>query len=1229
MKQLARPLGIVLLLVIQLALVLTAPALAEVVASLKFKTLYLDTVIVDQGKPNALIVVADETLYQNLARQCQKAISDAAGVKLPIKSASSLADKFGRLIGEPPAQNLILIAGPHTNNMVTHLIRSSYCALETDYPGKGGSIVKTIHDPWGHGANAILLAGSDIQGVEQAVQRFLAKLPKTNSITIPRTIDIVLPTPATEPTDAEIKAELVKQRTNFEQGQQGGLFTPICHAGHSYARTGKEGYVKLYRDLLFLEYECRKNIGSAWDSPWGPAADFLFSQVIDTWDSLEESPTLSDSDRQQMLDIILEYSRYNSTYWGTNGIDKPVLRNNHNTFTCIGLLKAGVHFDKYYKLPEAREWINKGEMCFAPLMKSFKSQEDCSGYGWITMRHVCNYALTRPDYSWFTSGLGDLAGDLFIMTTDNLGNQATFGDVGGWQGNGQVALWTNLVDVERKGRYAWAIRKVRGSSEPGTAVHGVEPVEPADLLGLQRRVTEPMFFSLYGAKSTVPHERTFDKITMRTSFDPQKPYLLLDGINGGYHGHQDANSILRLTDKGRIWLADCDYIKSLPRYHNSMLILRDGQSGRMPAFAECELAADLASIRFTSTTIRDYAGTDWRRNILWDKNRGFVFMDEIVAKETNDFSARCIWHTLGAPKLEGSAFQVTQKGRTFSIQNLDGASMRHSDDAEMGKNWAGYEYADPVIRTLQQVRSRKLAAGERICFMNVLSIGSVKADRAGESSALIGTGKERALVGVRSGEGDILPGLRTDARVYWVSNGRIALGSLTSLRLNGTTVISSQSPISIELGSGGECVIVAESAVKMRLAANPVMLKLDGKRLSSSPDNGMALVEIPAGRHVLSGLNVPDISFDLPEPSPADRQAQALPAGTKRLVEAASPHVGEKILSLAADESGVYVGRADGKLSALAGDKEWVFDAGEPITALHVGKLAKSDPDRVAAGTSKGRIILLDRAGAKLWERQLPFYKVDPLVDYFTTADLSGDGNRALVLGSENWQHFAYDASGQQLWSFMSIRGSTAGAAADINGDGKEEPLVGTEYNCVYALNADGTQKWRVTRIGGPRINAVVSSVLSQTGKPGMVFGGAEGTAYAYDADGKLVWSHSTGDEITCIQNLDIDGDGLAEMIIGSRSFSLTAVGRDGKRIWRTDIGEPILSMALADLTGDGRPEICVGTEDGQVVALDQKGKVLASWSTAGPVKRMAAVPGSPARLAVACEDGRLVLLKM
>jgi hypothetical protein len=1215
-----------LILVAQtLAFVWAGLALAgEPMLPFKLKPLYLDTILVDHGKPNAVIVVPDDAAYGKPAEQVRQAVTKATGIELTIRRASEMASSFGELLGPAPDRNLILIAGPNSNNVVTILIHSAYCTLDTEYPGKGGSIVRTIHNPWGNGVNAILLGGSDMRGVQDAVGRFCAKLPKGDTLTIPRTMDVVFPkgtSQSTDPTDAEIKAELKQQTINLEGGQQSGFFGPIVQAGWAYAKTGKEGQAKLYRELFFLADDLRRS--SPDPANWGGATDFLFGGLIDTWDNVEESPSLSDADRERITRIILDYSRFYAAYNTTKGMEVQVLRNNHNTFTCIGVLKAGLYFSKYYNLPEAQQWIRTGDLCFAPEIKSFKTQEDCAGYGWINTRHVCNYCLARADFSWFTSGKADQAGDLWIMTTDNLGHQATFGDVGGFQGNGQAALWNTLVDVERKGRYAWALRKVEASSEPGNSVHGVEPVEPTDLLGLQCRVTEPMFYKQFNGKGTVPQERTFDKITMRASFDPDKAYLLLDGINGAYHGHWDANSILRFTDRGRIWLADCDYIKSLPRYHNSMLVLRDGQSAKMPPFVERELAADLGKTGFTCTTMHDYAGTDWRRNILWDKDGAFVFIDEVTATSPQpsperrgglvEFSARCLWQTLGAPKLTGNLFQVSQKGPTFSILNLDGARLRYSDDAELGANWAGYSFADPVVHTLQQVQTQRLRAGERICFVNVLSTSkdseAPKAQRVSETSALVGEGDDQALVGVQSGDDFLLPGLRTDAQVYWISPRRIALGNLTNLYINRKVVLRSAARFSVEIDLKGNATLLMPQKGSVTIGANTR--------------------EFDAGNHTLTGVALPEFKVTLPKPVPAPSQTIGPPAGPRKLVEAAKPEAGARILSLAADASGVYVGRADGHLQALSADAKprWEFDAHNAVGSILVGRLAKNDPARIAVGTVKGNIFLLDESGNKLWDRQLPFFKVDPAIGYFTSAGLAGDGNRALIVGSNNWHHYAYDSAGNQLWSYNSVRGSTAGTATDLDGDGKQEPVIGTEYNQVHALNPDGTARWHVIKVGGPRISAVLSCKLADN-KPGVVFGGAEGTAYAYDADGKQSWNYGTGDEITCMELAEVGGGG-SEIIIGSRSFSVSAIDTAGKRLWWIDVGEPILCMALADLDGDGAREIGIGTEDGHVIVLSLKGEVLASWTTQGPVHKLAALPGSPDRLAAACEDGRLVLLKM
>ena len=1135
------------------------------------KPFVLDTVLVSQGVPEAVIVAPDRPEFQALAEK----IRAAAGASIPIRKDSEFASSNGEPKATPDA-NVILLGNQQSSGLVTQLCFRGYCMVDTTYPGKGCYIIRTIHDPWGTGVNVILLTGSDLKGISRAVDRFCAELPRGETIAIPRTFEAefskevlkAVPSLSVDPSDADIAKRLEDTKAAFLNGVQGGMFNPIVYAGNSYSQSGKEGYARLFRDLLFLAEELSKEGQGSFGGPWGAAADFLFGPLIMAWDNVEESPSLSAQDRQRINSIILDYISYWEQHGYVRGIENPIIRTNHWTFEGQGWLAAGQYFSKYYDIPDGRRWLQMADWCFGEQMKSFKSQEDCSGYQWITERHMCRYATTRPDYSWFKSGKARTAGDLAIMCTDNLGYQASFGDVGGFNPSSEMAVLSYLLNVERHGRYMWAIRKGR-EVRPVSGLSGlaaeIPPVEPTDLLGVKCLPTDPLFHAHY--KGIVPQERTFDKITFRTSFDPTRPYLLLDGINGCYHGHYDGNSILRFTDRGRIWLADCDYIKSLPKFHNAMLVFKDGQASLPPTFCENELVADLKHAGFTRTTTHDYAGADWRRNILWDKDRTFVVIDEVRVQTTDDYSFRCQWHTVGSPDLSGNLFRVTQKGPSFSIRNLDGAQLRSSDDPVIGQNWKGYKYAEPVIHTLQQVRSQKLPAGGRVFFLNILTTEGkgevpIGAERAGESAVLLGSGE---LAGVRSNSDTIAPGIETDAQMYWLSRERIVLGNATYLTVGGRALLRSDSPES---------------------------------------------VEIPIPQDVV-----------LPKPHPVSSPTSLIRPTSPTGLASVAKFSKSRLVAIAGDEDGVYAGSADGKVYALGSDLKprWEFDAGSEVRAVWAGKLDKDQPPCIAVGTSNAMVFLLDQFGNMLWKHELPFFKVPSSAVCFTSADLSGDGNRALIVGSEAWHYYAFDSKGNQLWAFEILHAATAATAVDLDGDHCQEVICGTEYYAWNAIKPDGTQLWSYRPVG-PHANCVVAD------KSGAYFGGADACIQALDAAGKRRWLYSTGDEITSLALADLDGDGNSEVIAGSLSFYVNALKSDGTRLWRRDLGEPVLTLVTADVNGDGTPDICAGTEDGHVFVLDSEGNTLAAWTAPGPVRKLIAVPAANSSLAVLCPNGITLL---
>ncbi|MBP6963834.1 MAG: PQQ-binding-like beta-propeller repeat protein [Armatimonadetes bacterium] len=1214
------------------------------------KTQVPDTLIVENGVARAEIVVPDVSEYRELGKQVQDAVKSATGAELAVRTDSEVASKYG-VLEATPSKSIVLLGNMETSNLASLLYARKLICEDALYPGKGGYTVRTINDPWGNGANVILLGGSDLDGVSRAVEAFGASMPRGSTMGYSCALRIVLGAElaarfkdlVTEPTDAEIAEQIKAADKAFRAGAHTGVMPYITNAGAWYLRTGRDGYARLFREMVFLAHDLYKQNLGTYGGPWGMDADFRFADFIATWDSVEESPALSDDDRLRIVNIILEYIRYWESYWSITPVLTPGLRNNHTTFTSLGFMFAADYFAKYYDLPQASHWTALADGCFQSQARSFKPQEDSNSYQWITLNHMMTYALARPDPSYITSGNARIGADLAIMTMDNLGYQVSFGDVGSFHGgNIEMYLWRSLAAMERDGRYMWAYLKgneVRPNAGMSAYQNSVEPSEPRDLLGVKWLPTDPMFYAHHNGSGTVPQKHTFEKISFRTSFDVEKPYLLLDGISGCGHGHSDGNSVLRFSDKGRIWLADCDYIKSQPKYHNMITVYRDGQSFPLPTFSEREIVADLGRVAFTRTTTPGCSGADWSRNILWDKGDTFVFMDKIEAKVADEFSVRCFWQALGQPEMDGSSLTVKQNGPAMTIHNLDGSRLRTWDDPVIGKNWSAYKQAEPIIRVLQQIKTKRMDAAESICFMNVVSTQKegappVEAERVSDTSILLGSGRDRSLVGIGSGSKEIAPGISTDGAMYWLNGGCIAVGQATMLALSNRTVFSTDNPVSVELEPGGRVTVSTDEPATTRIAAGKDGLRLGGKHMKGKTDGGLTSVFIPAGRSVIEGAALPAaFAIKFPRPKPAERPSAATATdNVKKLMRSGGfrAAVGtEKLVCLASDTDGVCVGSDTGRVYAVSADGTagWTFDADSEIKALWISKLAKDEPKRIAVGTAGSTVYLLDENGNQLWKQELPYYKRDAKVVYFSSADLWGDGNRALIAGSENWHHYAFDSKGAQLWKYESVHASTAGTPTDLDGDGREEYIAGTEYYWWHGVSPTGERLWQYRTPTGPRATCVVAGRIMKDAAPTVLFGGADGNIHAVDADGTSKWRFNTGDEITGIALCDLDGDGLPEIVAGSLSFSVCAVSGDGRRVWRRDIEEPVRALVAADMDGDGRDEICVGGEDGRIVVLDREGRVTAEWRASSGVKALSVISGARDKLACITADGTLTVL--
>ena len=132
------------------------------------RPLSLETALVGNGAATAAIVPAEGETWTTAAAKLQAAILAKTGVTLPIVATARITD------ADWAARNLIVIGNLLNNSVFARLYHNYFACADAAYTGAGGYELRTIHDPWGTGHNAIALGAQDAAGVEAGVARFIA-----------------------------------------------------------------------------------------------------------------------------------------------------------------------------------------------------------------------------------------------------------------------------------------------------------------------------------------------------------------------------------------------------------------------------------------------------------------------------------------------------------------------------------------------------------------------------------------------------------------------------------------------------------------------------------------------------------------------------------------------------------------------------------------------------------------------------------------------------------------------------------------------------------------------------------------------------------------------------------------------------------------------------------------------------------------------------------------------
>ena len=1091
------------------------------------------------------VVVPEEPGWRELGDELVTMLEKATGIR-PKRVAPEAA--------ATPSQVVSVLLGNVGNNRA-FLFPYSHGLTFADglMPGPGGYDVRTVHDPFGNGTNMVVLGASDLAGAKLAVAEF-AKHLKPGAKSLPPIFAAQLEGIAAKSwgrpfTEKLGEAWVEKQHESAEKalkaGMHTGLFRYADGLGSNYALTRRPEYAQMFVWMIQRAHEHFLTKPTTYGGPWGMDSDFRLYKVFPAWDAVEECPDLTDAQRLEVTKILYHWVSDLAHKGRAHGTS---VRFNHTTFPALGCFYAGEYFWNHYEAWQGRLWLDQAKEVFEFQIQTTKPHCDCNSYQWLTIDHVMLYSMATGDLTHFEKGCARQNADFVVLNMNGLGYQAPYGDVGGWM------CWGPSIEVLRKAywyyrdpKVGWALqRKTSIRDRPMLRGYNLpvgDTTPPSELAGLNVWPLTRPWYDTFDKEGDPDFSLTFDKISFRDGFDPQSTYLLLDGLARGGHGHRDANAILQWTQNDRIWLADTDYIKSLPKHHNTLLILKDGQSGPLPGFAEMQVSTDLPGMAISATKMSGYAGMDWTRTIFWLKNGYFVAVDRVQAREAGDYSVRAIWQTLGNCQLKDGTLDVEQHGQYARIALADNTTPLLSLDHEQAKNWNNYPHVDdPTIQALQGIVRAKLQAGQSRTFATLLHASGDEPSELrlrwlGDSAFVVVGGNEPLVLAVGDDKGQIdLGEMGTFSAQALALNPRRAWAA--GFRSVSNQAMYKQVPTPIDMTidlANGQTHIQTDMGTRT-----------DTWELDTRPDE---VADVIGGLLAVA-------------PRPQRRSADET-AGVKELKQLWS-----------------FLDRPEGHLVTANAKASNRVNAGMRITCSPAPREINPFGGKVGGNTTANLFdgVLLGVPSATQWA---PDQEVTLDLVFEKPVDL-------LSCQIDAW--FATSSSKGDIFQLARIR------VLGGNGPGDLKPLVDQRDEKTHP--SWGTP----VRHDLPLTGSARHLRLILTPRPGTGVYLAELQLLAKGAwlDQRRLAGGKPGDPYLCAVLDDLDGDGRDDIVLGGSSGALLRLDDQGKPLVRMDCRRAVRALAAVDFMGDGTRTLVAGGDDACVFGFAPDGKAL--WEYAIPV---------------------------
>ena len=594
----------------------------------ELKDLHLRTELVKDGKPNAAIVAPKSGIHAEQADRIQRVCRELTAVEIPITDDESPGAAV------PIKSNLIVLGNRSTNKTIEELYNRYYTLLDLRYPGPGGHVVRTLHNPFGDGHNVLFVGGSDTNGVASAADVFAKKLRQMGATTVGWLAEIQLGRGIDLPTDVR----------NFEIWEASRGYRSVGYFGWNsiskhmamYYMTGRERDAREVIRLAFPDNEARKQICDIdgerienKDEPLSGPYHYNAHMATLLWDLIEESPVFTDEERLRVTNALSKQLLHRARE-GIYRLTRPsrAVGSRHGQWSAVSLYCLGRYFQKDYPNPIWAQCVRGAQLHFRSLHEYAWVSGESDNLFWYNtgIAPIFTYLALSGERKPVENGVlrGLLQGQE-ILVSGREGDWALRSASMGFLHkaaylfqDGRYIHYRDITGVDlsvfRLGQSFWP--------EPH-----LEPVPPTDLVdkwsihGLSR----PAWLA---RRNGFELDESFGFGSYRSTTDGTGDYLLIDGFNGASRNPYHAFAVLQLRIDGTTLLEG---------YLNQVLTRMDGMVEKKVAMNAALRHWDvIGPTAIAVGEVPDAAYCNWRRTLVQRTGQYAIVIDDLTSRADSE-----------------------------------------------------------------------------------------------------------------------------------------------------------------------------------------------------------------------------------------------------------------------------------------------------------------------------------------------------------------------------------------------------------------------------------------------------------------------------------------------------------------------------------------------------------------------------------------------------------------